>query len=67
MDSQVTAVTGEEEVEVTFTQIQGRSTEVTDRTYTVTLTTSGGQGIKVLKNQYRAVGFSSIIIVCIAY
>jgi hypothetical protein len=42
MDSQVIAVLGGEDVELTFTQVQGQSTEVTDRAYTVTLTTSGG-------------------------
>ena len=69
MDSQIIAVLGGEDVELTFTQVQGQSTEVTDRAYTVTLTTGGGQGIRVLKSQYnyRAVTFSSISKVCIAY
>ena len=42
-DAQVTVETDGEDVEFTFTQTQGQSTEVTDREYSITLATSGGQ------------------------
>ena len=48
-DTQSTGVTEGEDIEFTIIQNQGRSTEVTDRAYTVTLTTSGGQGYRVQK------------------
>ena len=42
-DAQVTVETDGEDVEFTFTQTQGQSAEVTDREYSITLATSGGQ------------------------
>ena len=38
-----TAAEEGEDVALTFTQAQGQSTEVTDRDYTITIETAGGQ------------------------